>query len=65
MRTTDPTRMSTEEILAELGELLAAGFRRRIASSMCPSADAANAEKPLDVPFASEAPCGVPKENSK
>ena len=30
MRTIDPTRMSNEDIVAELGELLAVGYQRRI-----------------------------------
>ena len=62
MRSTDPARMTNEAILAELSELLAAGFQRHIASSMCPSADAANEQKPLAVSPDVEAPCGEPKE---
>ncbi len=64
MKSTDPGRMSTEQILAELGELLAVGFQRHISSSMCPSAEGADPQKPLDVPSASEASCGGPKETS-
>ena len=65
MRSIDPGRMSNEDILAELGELLAVGVQRRITSSMRPSAERANPPNPLDVQFASEAPCGGPKETSK
>ncbi len=34
MRSIDPERMSREDILAELGELLAVGVQRRITSIM-------------------------------
>ena len=36
MKSTDPGRMSNEDILAELGELLAVGFQRHISSSIGP-----------------------------
>ncbi len=65
MKSTDPGRMSREDILAELGDLLAAAYQRHITSSIGPSAEGADPQKPLDVSFASEAPCGGPKENSK
>ena len=65
MRSTDPERMSREDILAELGQLLAVGVQRHISSSIGPAAKDSDPQKPLDVPFASEAPCGGPKETSK
>ena len=34
MRSVDPSRMSREDIMAELGQLLAAGFERHITSSI-------------------------------
>ena len=49
--------MTNEAILAELGGLLAVGFQRRITSSIGPSADVANMQKPLDEAAHSEAPC--------
>ncbi len=64
MRSTDPKRMSTAEVLAELGELLAAGFQRRITSSMCPSEGGADSQNHLDESVHSEAPCGGPRETS-
>ncbi len=57
MKSTDPTRMSTEAILAELGELLAAGFQRRITSSIGPSAEGSNPPNPLEASGDSEAKC--------
>ena len=65
MRSTDPERMALEDILAELGELLAVGVQRHISSSIGPAVAGADPEKPLDVPSASEAHCGGPKETSK
>ncbi len=62
MRTTDPARMSSEEILAELGEILAVGAQRHISSSMRHAEANEDAKKELDDDFASEAPCGEPKE---
>ena len=64
MRSTDPGRMSREDILAELGELLAAGFQRHISSNMCPSERGATEQNPLDPTRDAEAPCGGPKETS-
>ena len=34
VRTTDPSRMTREAILAELGEILATGYLRHIAKEM-------------------------------
>ena len=64
MRSTDPERMSREDILAELGELLAVGVQRHISSSIGPAVEAVDPQKPLDVPSASEAQCGGPTETS-
>ena len=64
MRSIDPERMSTEDILAELGELLAVGVQRHISSSIGPAVVGLDPQKPLDVPSASEVPCGGPKETS-
>ena len=61
----NPARMAPEDILAELGELLAVGVQRHISTSIGPAAKDSDPQKPLDVPFASEAPCGGPKETSK
>ncbi len=57
MKSTDPARMSTEDILAELGELLAVGFQRHITSSMCPSEERANPSNPLEQSPDLEAKC--------
>ena len=66
MRSTDPGRMSREDILAELGELLAAGFQRHISSSMCPSAKGSNPPNPLEALADVEAKCAKKsKEASK
>ena len=62
MKSIDPVRMSRDAILTELGELLSAGFQRHISSSMRPSAEGLNGEKPLDVLADVEASCGEPKE---
>ena len=63
MRSTDPTHMTNDAILAELGELLAVGFGRRITSSMCPLEEGANPSNALEVSPESEAKCAnKPKE---
>ena len=64
MRSTDPARMSREDILAELGELLAVGVQRHIASSIGRPAEDEDLQERLDVQAEPEAPCGVPKETS-
>ena len=64
MRTTDPSRMTHEEILAELGEILATGYQRHIAKEMRHLDEPDNPENCLDDQFASEAACGGPKEDS-
>ncbi len=64
MKSIDPSRMSTEAIMAELGELLAAGFERHIASSMCPSEGGADSQNHLDESVDSVAQCGGPRETS-
>ena len=65
MRPTDPERMSREATMAELGELLAAGFKRHIASSIGPSAEGSDPQKPLDASPEVEAPCVSPMEVSE
>lgn len=65
MRSTDPSRMSCKAILAELGEILAAGLRRHISSSIGHSASDADAQKPLAEAADPEAQCGGSKETSK
>ena len=65
MRSTDPARMSNEDILAELGELLAAGFQRHITSSIGPSEEGSNPPNPLEASPDSVAQCGKSKEASK
>ena len=66
MRSTDPARMPNEAVLAELGELLATGYERRITSSMRPPAGGSNPQKAIDVLATSEAQCGKQsKRNSK
>ena len=62
MRSTDPARMSREAIIAELGEILAAGVKRRIASSIGRSGESSNPPNALDETADSMAPCGEPKE---
>ncbi len=64
MRSIDPGRMSTEDIMAELGELLAVGFQRRISRSMCPSEGGADSQNHLDESVDSVAQCGGPRETS-
>ena len=65
MRSTDPNRMSREDILAELGELLAVGYQRHISSSMRHPVGDKEAQKELDVFASSEAQCGKSKRKSK
>ena len=65
MRTIDPGRMSQDDILAELGELLAAGVQRHITSSMCHADEGANPPNPLAVSSAVEAPCGDPNQETQ
>ena len=65
MKSIDPKRMSTAEVLAELGELLAVGYRRRITSSMCRSEEDANSQKHLEASGDVEAKWSQPKETSK
>ena len=48
MKSTDPARMSREDIMAELGEILAAGAQRRIASSIGRSGESSNPPNALD-----------------
>ncbi len=57
MRSTDPERMSNEAILAELGELLAAGFQRHITTSIGRSEEGANPPNPLEASADVEAKC--------
>ena len=64
MRSIDPARMSTEDIIAELAGLLAAGYERHISSSMCPADGGADSQNHLDESADSEAPCGGPRETS-
>ena len=64
MKSIDPVRMSTEDILAELGELLAEGYQRHISSSMCPSSGGSKPQKLLAESADSEAQCGGPTETS-
>ena len=64
MRSTDPGRMATEEILGELGELLAVAFQRHISCSIGRSDEDSNPSNPLDVSSAVEAPCGEPEGTS-
>ena len=54
MKSTDPGRMSTEVILAEL---LAVGYQRHISSSMCRPEEGANPPNPLEASADSEAKC--------
>ena len=65
MSAKDPARMSNEDILAELAELLATGFGRRITSSMCPSAEGSNAPNPLEASADPEPKCAKSKEVQK
>lgn len=61
MKSTDPACMTQEQILAELGEFLAAGFQRHISSSIGRPASDSDPQKPL-APLANvEAQCGPPR----
>lgn len=62
MKSTDPARMSREDILAELGELLTAGFQRHISSSMRYSAGSEDSRFQLDGQAADEAQCASTRE---
>lgn len=62
MRTIDPARMSQADRLAELGEILAAGFQRFAAAKFKPSSTPRNSADHLDDLAVGEAPCGSPME---
>ncbi len=61
MRSKDPARMSTEEVLAELAELLATGYQRHATKKDKPPTHAANRREDLDAPVGTEAQCGFPR----
>ena len=57
MKTIDPGRMAPAERLAELAELLAAGFQRLQAHDIKSIPGSEKSQDDLDVLAASEAPC--------
>lgn len=63
MKGSAPARMSNDAILAELGDILAAGAHR-IRSSIGRSGPDSNGQKALDVSAQSEASCGEPEGTS-
>lgn len=59
MRYTDPARMSRDDILAELGELLAAGVQRHLANRIKAPLGSDMPEEALDRGRDPEAQCGA------
>lgn len=57
MRTTDPSRMSRTERLAELGQVLAAAFQRFAANAIKPASAARKSQDHLDDVAVGEASC--------
>jgi hypothetical protein len=62
MRGRDPDRMTRDEILAELGALLAAGYRRRICSIMRPGEEREISSNELAERPPTERPCASTRE---
>lgn len=62
MKGRDPERMSRDEILADLGALLAAGYRRHICSIMRLSEAREISPNPLDEEPPVERPCASTQE---
>ena len=62
MRTTDPARMSPDAIVAEVGELLAAGIQRYLHTKCDVAESTKNAPDPLDATGKVEAPCDATPE---
>lgn len=65
MKATDPSRMSSDEVLAEVGELLAAGFQRHVANRIKSPPEGEIAEDPLDGGPEPEAQCVAPRGTPK
>lgn len=63
MKSTDPGRMSRAERLAEIGEILAAGYQRFTANAIKGSSSPRNSGDQLDVLGLVEAPCGSAMES--
>ena len=64
MKCLDPARMSREDVLAELGELLAAGFQRHAANEVKVPSGGESPDKDLDVSGDPEAQCGPSTETA-
>lgn len=64
MKCTDPTAMSRNERIAELGELLAAGAQRFLARECKSTSQPQNPRDQLDVDGDVEAPCGPSMESA-
>lgn len=60
MKSVDPARMAAPAILAEVGEILAAGFQRSRAQECKAAAGEQISQDRLDVVGEVEAPCGPP-----
>lgn len=57
MKSTDPARMSRDEVLAEVGEILAAGVQRHFANRIKSPSEGEIPEDPLDGERHPEAQC--------
>lgn len=64
MKTTDPSRMPSEERMAELGALLAAGIQRLLARGIKAATGDRIGQEHLDVDAQAEAPCGPTRETT-
>lgn len=62
MSTRDPALMERDEILVELGGILADAYRRHMVEEMRRFGRKSNQDNPLDVDVRLEAPCGPHKE---
>ena len=57
MRGSDPARLSRDEIVTEVGEILAVGVQRLVANRIKSPAQPRNCEEQLDDVADREAPC--------
>ena len=65
MRSDDPERLTAGERLAEIAEVLAAGFQRLVVKECKPLIGHKIPQEPLDEGAPSEAPCGSNALNPK
>ncbi len=61
----DPARMSREQLIDAIGELLAAGAQRALAHGFKPSQQTETCREQLAVDPGPERPCGRPTEDAR